>query len=289
MDAVWGQIKITPLALKFLDVYEFQRMRAMKQLGTCNYVFTCAEMSRFAHSIGVYHLACRAVSVLKSKYPDIVTDRHVMMIPIAALYHDIGHGPLSHVFDNITGTNHEDRSKAILRFVVDKYGIDDFTDQEVTMMQNMMDPTEDIWYNNIVSNKTADVDRMDYLIRDSFSTGVHHMLGRDDVLKLIDRSEIVDGTWYFPPNVQYIVDDLLASRRHMYGRVYRHPTALRINAMISITTKERFCAAATDLPEFLKLNDAIVLTIYNDDSTPDDHKRILDDVFTRKFNTYMTC
>jgi HD superfamily phosphohydrolase len=283
MDAVWGQIKITPLALKFVDVYEFQRMRAMKQLGTCNYVFTSAEMSRFSHSIGVYHLACRVMDVLRSKYPDVVTDRHVMMVPIAALYHDIGHGPLSHVFDHITGTNHEDRSKAILRFVIEKYNIDDFTNEEVTMMQDMMEPTKDDWYYNIVSNSTADVDRMDYLIRDSFSTGVHHMLGRDDVLKLIDRSEIVDGRWYFPTSVYYIVDDLLVSRKHMYERVYRHPTTLRINEMISVTTKKLFDSVSTDLGGFLKLNDAIVMEIYNDPDTPLYHKAILDNVFTRKF------
>jgi HD superfamily phosphohydrolase len=285
MDVIWGEIPVSPLALKFIDIYEFQRMRFMKQLGTCNYVYTCAEASRFSHSLGVYFLACRVVRVLKDKHTDLVSDRLEQMIPIAALYHDIGHGPLSHVFDIITETKHEHRSKAILKFVIDKYEIDEFSNEEITIMQNMMEPTENEWYYNIVSNDTVDVDRMDYLVRDSYSTGVKHLLGKNDVLKLIDRSRIVDGKWNFPLGVHHIVDDLLNSRTHMYNRVYRHPVMLGINQLITIATKDVLLESSQTLESFLTLSDSIIQDIYNDPDTPHEKRHILGCIFRRQLLT----
>lgn len=278
MDAVWGEIEVTPFALQFLDVYEFQRMRFMKQLGTCNFIYTCAETSRFAHSLGVYHLANKVMSVLKRKHPDIVTDRHCRLIPIAALYHDIGHGPFSHLFDKITDTRHEDRSKQILRYVVDKYKIQGIKERDLVFMEDAIAPGGSDWYHSILSSDTADIDRMDYLVRDSHATGMSITLNTKSVLKLIDRSCIVDGRWHFPHKVQYIVDDLMYSRTYMYERVYLHPVTVKIEALIKEATGELFMTATDDLDVFLSLSDAVLQEIYLAN-----HSKAIERIFTRNF------
>lgn len=278
MDAIWGEIEVTPFALQFLDVYEFQRMRFMKQLGTCNFIYTCAESSRFAHSLGVYHLANRVLDVLKEKHPDIVTDRHCRLLPIAALYHDIGHGPFSHVFDKITGTEHESRSKEILRHVITKYSIQGITEADIQFMENAISPGGDEWYNSILSSDTADIDRMDYLVRDSHATGMTVTLNTRSILKLIDRSCIKDGRWHFPARVQYVVDDLLYSRRYMYDRVYLHPVTKKIEKLIRKAVGDLFTKSLDDIEVFMSLSDSILQEIYHKS-----HSKAIERIFTRNF------
>ena len=278
MDAIWGEIEVTPFALQFLDVYEFQRMRFMKQLGTCNFIYTCAESSRFAHSLGVYHLANRVLDVLKEKHPDIVTDRHCRLLPIAALYHDIGHGPFSHLFDRITNTQHEERSKKILRHVIQKYSIQGVTEKDIVFMENAISPGGYEWYNSILSSDTADIDRMDYLVRDSHATGMSITLNTKSVLKLISRSCIKDGRWHFSTKVQYVVDDLLYSRRYMYDRVYLHPVTKKIEALIREAVGDDFVNCLHNLEYFLSLSDSILQDVYCRNHSP-----AIEKIFTRNF------
>lgn len=283
MDNVWGDIVVTPLARKFLDVPEFQRMRFMKQLGPCNFVYTCAEASRFAHSLGVYHLARQLTMSLQRKHPDIVKDIDVELVSIAALYHDIGHACFSHTFDKITGSKHEERSKGILELVVKKYDIP-LTPHQVHMMQEMIEPTVDggKWYNQIVSNGDVDVDRMDYIVRDSKATGVTVTLNDKSVLKLINRAYIEPtlNELVYPPSVSYVIRDLLDSRKYMYERVYCHPTAVKIEKLIMMAIKDELKDSLDNVERFLSISDSILLDVYN--KTKDKEKRgYIEKIFTR--------
>ena len=283
MDNVWGEIMITPLARKFLDVPEFQRMRYMKQLGPCHFVYTCAETSRFAHSLGVYHLARRLALSLQHKHPHIVRDIDVELISIAALYHDIGHACFSHTFDRITNSNHEQRSKDVLALVVKKYDIP-VTPEQVHMMQEMIEPTYDKkkWYNQIVSNGDVDVDRMDYLVRDSKATGVTITLNDKSVLKLIDRAYIEPSIneLVYPSTVGYVIQDLLDSRKYMYERVYLHHTAVKIEKLIMMAIKDELKDSLVTLEKFLSISDSILLDVYH--RTEDKEKKgYIEKIFTR--------
>jgi HD superfamily phosphohydrolase len=288
MDAVWGEVHVTPLATRFLDVYEFQRMRNMKQLGVCNFVYSSAETSRFAHSIGVYHLARELLLSLHEKNPSLlISQRLIDLISIAALYHDIGHGPYSHLFDKITETRHEERSQRILRYVVKKYDIP-VSDAEVEFMCQVIDPSETCggspWLFQIVSNGDVDVDRMDYLVRDSYSTGVTITLNTRNVLKLIKRAYIDNNTQQLVYPTTYVVTDLLESRRYMYERVYFHPTVKKLDELFSKALKPALTenAAERDLETFLKLSDSLLYEIYF--TTKDDTvKKTIDKIFTRDF------
>ena len=107
-DPIHGVISIDPLAKKIIDTVEFQRLRNIKQLGCCYYVFPGASHNRFEHSLGVYHLSSKYISILNSK-GEYINDNERKCIKIAALIHDIGHGPFSHLFDDILpkDINHE--------------------------------------------------------------------------------------------------------------------------------------------------------------------------------------
>ena len=281
MDVIWGEIELTPLALKFVDVFEFQRMRHMKQLGPCNFVYSCAETSRFAHSLGTYHLARRMCLGLKQKYG--VDSRTAELIPIAALYHDIGHGPFSHTFDRITNSHHEERSKSILRHVVKKYNIP-VTEDEVEFMCQVIDPDEyhknTSWQFQIVSGD-VDVDRMDYLVRDSNATGVTITLNPRSVLKIIDRVEIKNDRLYYGDSVWYVITDLLESRKYMYERVYLHHTAIRIEKLMIQALARRLRNATKDIDTFLKFSDSVLQDVYLTGTV--EEKEHVDKIFTRRF------
>lgn len=284
MDNVWGEIMMTPLARKFLDVPEFQRMRFMKQLGPCNFVYTCAEISRFTHSVGVYNLARRLCLSLQKKHPSLVDDRKIELISVAALYHDIGHGPFSHTFDRVTNTDHEERSKVILKYVVRKYDIP-VTQGETDFMINVIDPVKEKkkWFNQIVSNGDVDVDRMDYLVRDSKATGVSITLNDKSVLKLIDRAYIEPSTLelVYPSSVNYVIQDLLDSRQYMFERVYRHHTALKVEKLIMLALKGRLVEQIGRLEGFLNLSDSILTDVYH--TTEDEYiKECVHRIFTRQ-------
>ncbi len=101
-DAIHGSIHMNELCLEFIDTKQFQRLRDLKQLGTLSYIFPCATHTRFEHSLGVGYLSGNIVNRYKITQPELqISNREVNLIKIAGLLHDIGHGPFSHVFDNV--------------------------------------------------------------------------------------------------------------------------------------------------------------------------------------------
>lgn len=264
MDSVWGEIEVTPFALQFLDCYPMQRMRFMKQLGPCNFVYTCAEHSRFAHSLGVYHLARRMALSLRHKHPNVVTEMDVDSISVAGLVHDIGHGPFSHSFDKITNTRHEVRSIQILGKIVEDQGISGVGSVRLEEMGNMIDPPEHLknhWKYQIVSNSVADVDRMDYLVRDSQNAGVGIPFTAKSALRLID-SATINGAMSIQYPVAYLIEDLQYSRSYMYSRVYLHKTAKKIEDILAVSLAGRFKESLSSLDSFLWITDAILQEEY---------------------------
>ena len=125
---IHGFITLTDVMRQIIDTPEFQRLRDLKQLGAAYFVYPSATHSRFAHSLGVSHLAGEAAKSLQTNQPELkITDREIELFRIAGLIHDIGHGPFSHLYDDplIRGNEpeHEERGCSMFRYMVQAYKI----------------------------------------------------------------------------------------------------------------------------------------------------------------------
>jgi deoxynucleoside triphosphate triphosphohydrolase SAMHD1 len=190
-DSVHGNIVIDELCLQILNTKEFQRLRKLKQLGTCDYVYHCATHTRFEHSIGVSYFAGKLADNLNKNQPLLgITSTDIRCVKIAGLCHDLGHGPFSHVFDGVfipridpsTKWRHEDGSADMLRYILSKNCIDislyGLTSLDLLFIEEMIRGTkeaqrcgrsrEKFFLYDIVSNSRSglDVDKLDYFLRD---------------------------------------------------------------------------------------------------------------------------
>ena len=180
-DCIYRFIQVSDLCKKFIDTPEFQRLRNIKQLGLVHFVYPPAVHTRLEHSLGVMHLAKVVVDELR-QHGQKITDREKDMVQLAGLLHDVGHIAFSHLFDYMLEENnihflHEERSIVLLKKINKRLQL--LSEKEVKMISNMIngfipkDEKKHFLY-EIINNKTfgIDVDRLDYLQRDSYHTGM---------------------------------------------------------------------------------------------------------------------
>lgn len=225
-DPVYGFISITDsLIFKITTHTYYQRLRRIYQMALAHLVYPGAVHTRFHHSLGAYHLVCNALSELISKGIEI-SDEEVVATKAAILLHDIGHGPFSHALENILlkGIHHETLSLHIMRLLNEEFGgslqmaIEIFTDKY---------PKH--FLHQLVSGQ-LDVDRMDYLTRDSFFTGVSEgVIGYDRIIKMMT---VKDGELMVEEKGIYSIEKFLVARRLMYWQVYLHKTVLVAEKML---------------------------------------------------------
>ena len=226
------------LVCALTDAREMQRLRHVRQLGLASFVYHGAEHSRFSHSIGVAHIAHRIC--LRTHTRD--EGEHLAVVA-AALLHDIGHAPFSHVMERVFGFDHEAES---VRIILDDTtevhriltAVDPSLPGRVTGLITKSDPG---WARNVISGQ-LDADRMDYLLRDAHMTGIgvgHYDIER--ILLMMSRDEsglLVDQRAYES------VEGYLMARYHMYRLVYFHRTVRSAESML-----ERVFARARVLME----------------------------------------
>jgi len=238
-DIIHGNIIIDPLAKRIIDTEEFQRLRNIKQLGCCNYIFPSATHTRFEHSLGVYHLAKKYVEILSRKKEDLFQNNDIICITIAALIHDLGHGPYSHLFDELfdKSKNHEYRSIQIFKYMNSKYNFG-FSDSTITKIETMIDPkkyseripSDQKYMYQIVSNQNGiDVDRFDYITRDIKMTGLNYGIEYE---RIMNHSTIENGEIIFSEKVKTNIADFFRIRFIMYKEIYNHRTVRGIEFMM---------------------------------------------------------
>lgn len=219
-DPVYGFVTI-PYDIIF-DLIEhpvFQRLRRIKQLGLTDYVYPGALHTRFNHALGAVHLMTQAIEVLRSKGADI-SDEEAEAVTIAILLHDIGHGPHSHALEEclVTGISHERLSTVIMNRLNAEF--DGRLDLAIQIFRNEYHKT---FLNQLVSSQ-LDVDRLDYLNRDSFFTGVYEgVIGYDRIIKMMDLHE---GRLVIEAKGIYSIEKFIIARRLMYWQAYLHKTVL---------------------------------------------------------------
>lgn len=217
---------------QLIDTAEFQRLRRIRQLGMAHMAYQGAEHSRFSHSIGVMHLTMRLLERLRHDH--FVEPRKALALQCAALLHDVGHGPFSHVIEKFFSRHHEEWSRAIVAHPdTEVHRVLRSYDREfpADVLQAMEGKLEPKWLNSLISSQ-LDADRFDYLMRDSHMTGVRY--GVFDLERLIlmlrvheDGERVVlDSKGLMP------VEKYLQSRYHMYRQVYFHKTVTAAEAML---------------------------------------------------------
>ncbi|MDE3251936.1 MAG: HD domain-containing protein [Bacteroidota bacterium] len=248
-DPVYGFITIQhPLIFAIIAHPYYQRLRRIQQMAMAQLVYPGAIHTRLHHSLGAYHLMCMAVNELKSKGVEI-TEEEEVAVKAAILLHDIGHGPFSHALEQVLveGVHHEQLSLQIMHHMNAE-----FKGQLSLAIRIFTDQYSKPFLHQLISGQ-LDVDRMDYLSRDSFYSGVSEgVIGYDRILKML---VVKDGQLLVEEKGIYSVEKFLVARRQMYWQVYLHKTVLGAEKMlVKILERVKQIYKATD-PQLVTLSE----------------------------------
>lgn len=254
-DPVYGLIRLPFESIYVLiDHPYFQRLRRISQQALSHYVYPGALHTRFHHALGATHLMVKAIETLKSKDVEI-SDAEYEAVCIAILLHDVGHGPFSHALEHIiTSAHHEKLSLIIMKKMSQETGLD-FTKVFDIFSDQYYRP----FFHQLVSGQ-IDTDRMDYLTRDSFYSGVAEgIIGYDRIITMMN---VFNDHLVIEEKGIYSIEKFLMARQLMYWQVYLHKTVISAEMMlIAILKRARYLtkhgyklAVSPALEYFLKLD-----------------------------------
>ncbi len=254
-DPVYGFVTLPhELIFELIEHPYFQRLRRIKQLGMTDLVYPGALHTRFHHALGAMHLMTQAIDVLKNKDIEI-SEEEALGAYIAILLHDIGHGPFSHALEHTLLDIHHEEITIIL---MEQLNVA-FDGQLSTAISIFCDTYPKRFLHQLVSGQ-LDMDRMDYLNRDSYFTGVSEgVIGYDRIIKMLN---VIDGQLVVEEKGMYSIEKFLIARRLMYWQVYLHKTVLSAEQMLiktlhrakKITKNENKFALNKNLLVFLHQN-----------------------------------
>lgn len=229
-DPLHGYINITELDKRLIDSEPVQRLRRIRQLAGSEYVYPAANHTRFEHSLGVMYLAERL-----SRNPKVAQflGEKAEEVKIAALLHDVGHGPFSHVFESLlerVGKTHEDMStwiiaKSLIADLLEDYG---YNAKEIAKMA--VGRSRDTVASQIIRS-AIDVDKMDFIIRDSYHTGAGY--GNVDVFRIIDSIDVIGNNLVVNVNSIPALEAFIIARVELFRAVYFHRTSRATQTMLT--------------------------------------------------------
>ena len=225
-DPVYGFVSVpSDLIFDLIEHPYFQRLRRIKQLGMAEYVYPGALHTRFHHALGAMHLMGQALQTLQNK-GNMIFEAEWEAAQIAILLHDIGHGPFSHVLENtiLNEVHHEEISQLLMQELNRAF------DGQLEMAIQMFNGTYPrAFFHQLISSQ-LDMDRMDYLNRDCFFTGVAEgTIGVDRIIKMLN---VVENQLVVEEKGLLSVENFLNARRLMYWQVYLHKTAICAETML---------------------------------------------------------
>ncbi len=212
------------LLIRLIDTEEFQRLRRIRQLGLAHFAYQAAEHSRFTHSLGALHLATRILAKLDLNYK--ISGEARIAVQCAALLHDVGHGAFSHVLETILDFHHENFTVEAVLSDETEIGqiLKDFSKELPENIADIIRGTfRPMALAQLVSSQ-LDVDRMDYLLRDSLMTGAKYgIYDLEWIIKSLEIDEANDRLYVSARGI-YAVEDYLQARYYMFRQVYFHRT-----------------------------------------------------------------
>jgi len=224
-DPIYGSVAIpSPLILQVISHPFFQRLRRISQMGLSYLVYPGAHHTRFHHALGAMNLMQRAIDTLTLKGINISAEERQGLL-LAILLHDIGHGPFSHALEEkLISKHHESLSLGFMELLNEEF--DGQLDKAIAIFKGESDRP---FLNHLVSSQ-LDMDRLDYLKRDSFFAGVTE--GNINSERLISTINVVDDSLVIEEKGIYSVEKFLMARRFMYWQVYLHKTSIVAEIML---------------------------------------------------------
>tara|TARA_B110000908_G_C10266301_1_gene464312 strand:+ start:881 stop:2056 length:1176 start_codon:yes stop_codon:yes gene_type:complete len=315
-DKIHGYIKVDPIALSIIDTYEFQRLRFIKQTGVLNYVFPTAEHTRFEHSIGTYYLANQLLNFLKNNQELIEINETIKkVIRIAALCHDLGHVTFSHLFDDLflKGSDnplaiHENRSVFLLEHTINKYNIN-ISKEELMVIGQLINPTNSTyeswpdkfkvgeWIFEIVSNSFChlDVDKFDYIVRDSSSIGLTYNI---DYRRIMEQATLMIGIdnkihIHYPLQTADDIKELFYTRYRLHKNIYNHKAVKGIEIYIikileELDKKLQIKEWINDADKIVLLLDHIIISNLNNKVIKNYYQKIIKREFPKLEKEYIS-
>ncbi|XP_060772817.1 deoxynucleoside triphosphate triphosphohydrolase SAMHD1-like [Neoarius graeffei] len=326
-DPIHGHIELHPLLVKIIDTPQFQRLRYIKQLGGTYFVFPGASHNRFEHSIGVAHLAGCLLKSLRDKQPELeITERDILCVQIAGLCHDLGHGPFSHLFDNLfiekvrpdLEWKHETASVEMFDHLVKTNGLEDkFTPDELNFIKALIDSNDsqakkykherrkDFLYEIVANKRTGiDVDKWDYFARDSYHLGIPTSSDHNRFIKFARVCE-VEGKKLICARDKQVHDlyEMFHTRHCLHRKAYQHTVTKIIEEMITEALVEanphieiegskrrmfKISEAIEDMEAYTKLTDHIFEQIlYSSDPNLAEAQSILEKIIHRRLYKFV--
>lgn len=225
-DPIYGFVSLQyEIIYDLIDHPYFQRLRRIKQLGLTNLVYPGALHTRFHHAMGAMHLMSQAIDVIRSKGHEI-TEEEAKGVTIAILLHDIGHGPFSHALEHsiVNNVTHEDISELFMSRLNDEFN------GKLTLAINIFQNKYKKKFLHQLVSSQLDMDRLDYLNRDSFFTGVSEgVVSSDRIIKMLN---VVNDQLAIEAKGIYSIEKFIIARRLMYWQVYLHKTVLSAESLL---------------------------------------------------------
>lgn len=286
-DPVHNYVNVdTPIIYDLINSKEFQRLRRIKQLGTSGFTFHGGEHSRFSHSLGAYEIARQITVKFERRFPELWSPEESLMTKVAALLHDVGHGAYSHSFERLFDTDHETLTQLII------------TDPETEICQILSQVAPDFPYQiaSIISHNhpnkkieqlissQIDVDRMDYLLRDSYFSGVSY--GEFDLTRILRVIRPTTDGIVFDTQGMHAVEDYIVSRYQMYMQVYFHPATRAMEVLLQNLLKRAKMLYPAE-PEFFQQTSPLLIPFFRQDFDLMDYLAIDDGVMNTYFQLWM--
>jgi HD superfamily phosphohydrolase len=220
--------------LKLLDTPEVQRLRRIHQLGVSYFTYAGADHNRLAHTLGVVHLMQQALQHLERIHDNMEISHARAALLAAAMLHDVGHGPFSHLFEPCLGIDHEVWSKKIVTDPgTDVYkilnNVDKYLPNKVADLIDTENNEHPPWQKSLLSSQ-LDMDRLDYLRRDSLFTGAGY--GHFDFYRILNSFEIQDADLVWSEKSKLAIEEYIFARFYMYQNVYLHKTTRGFEKML---------------------------------------------------------